>query len=698
MMLERFSEKIDAWVANILAKPNNIATELELREQSNVAIGLFLEADVDSSQCLSFEELKLLCDTAGLPMEEDEEESLMKMDCDDSGSLDVEEWVKWWLGRISTLPNPIKQQEAIARNTFQKFDSDNSGSLDAAELGKLTSALGANFNDEELEEAVAEIDVDNSGIIDVVEFIGWWTNRAASNRNNTTLISLKMRKLALKAAQVFSTDIFAAAWSGDADLVKAFLLGESRLAQAADTTEHGEGWTALHYACYQGHVEVVLALLAARPDVNRTNDFGFSALFYAAQRGHIAICSLLMEAGADPSVTGVYQPMGPLESDGPPPVLAATSTASATAAAAADPPSEPNQRNEIFMCPVEHMIDYPELRPIFKSSPKCGVPQAPDYAAVVATVNVATGAISFDVQQPQKSISHLPVKEWELKVRMDMQMDTELVPAEAYADLVGGGLSLVQRVPAAHPKQPQNYVVPLDRVWVKKLHFLCSLHKMKRLQLLEASVAGLQAIWNELCAIYGSIDANYQANVSLVDFVYILINKCPDKKSTKELRHGLRAALEQVTINNSRGGESAGSPQKPAARAGANKRGAPTAESKDPEPGLAVDISDPVARVNAAIREMQVRHAAAEQVLAAQQEQLKKGSTAASATAGAPPESSPTADTNSRAVKWLLQEDHRTGFPTVTMSLSAVNAWGPGDFSSSISATIHTSKMKKSSR
>lgn len=680
MMLEKFSDKVDVWVTDVLAKPNNIATELELREQSNVALQLFKDADVDSSGCLSFEELKLLCDTAGLPMEDDEEEALLKMDRDDSGSLDVEEWVKWWLGRISTLPNPIKQQEAIARNTFQKFDSDHSGSLDAAELGRLISALGANFNEEELEEALAEVDADNSGIIDVVEFIAWWTNRAASNRNNTTLISLKMRKLALKAAQVFSTDIFAAAWSGDAELVKAFLVGEPRLAQASDTTEHGEGWTALHYACYQGHSAVVQALLAARPEINRTNDFGFSALFYAAQRGHIAICSLLIESGADPSVTGVYQPMGLLESDGPPPVQAST-TAS---------PSfmEIKQPDEIFMCPVAHMTDYSELRAIFKSSAKCVVPQAPDYAAVVATVNLAAGAICFEVKQPQKSISHLPVKEWELKVRMDMQMDTELVPAEFYADLVGDGLSLVLRVPAVHPKQTQSYSAPLGRVWAKKLHFLCALHKMKRLHLLEASVAGLHAIWNELCPIYNSIDVKYRAGISLIDYVYILINKCPDKKSTKELRHGLRASLEQVTINNS----------SDTASAVANKRGAPAAESKDPEPRAPVDLSDPVAKVSAAIKELQVRSAAAAQVLVAQEkeEELKNKGSAARVGAAAP-SAPPPADSTNLAAKWVMQEDNRTGFPTVTMSLSAVNDWGAGDFSSSIFAAIQT-KSNKGSR
>lgn len=69
----------------------------------------------------------------------------MKIDADDSGQISVEEWIIWWLRRVSCLPNPLKQQEAIAKNTFQKFDSDNSGSLDASELHALISSLGESF-------------------------------------------------------------------------------------------------------------------------------------------------------------------------------------------------------------------------------------------------------------------------------------------------------------------------------------------------------------------------------------------------------------------------------------------------------------------------------------------------------------------------------------------------------------------------
>jgi Ca2+-binding EF-hand superfamily protein len=721
-MATQFNEKIDEWIEEILAMPRNIATEIELREQSKVALNLFLEADVDKSESLSFEELKSLCDAAGLPMENDEEEALIKMDTDDSGTLDIEEWVSWWLKRISTLPNPVKQQEAIARNTFNKFDTDGSGCLDASELGRLTSTLGADFTEEELVEALAEIDSDGSGLIEISEFLSWWTNRAAANRSNSSLISLKMRKLAAKAAQVFSTDIFAAVWAGDLDLTKAFLVGEPRLAQASDSSEYGEGWTALHYAAYQGHELLVQLLLDSRADVNRTNDLGFTALFYAAQRGHVDICRTLLEAGADPSITGICGLPAAIGSDGPPPSGAGPESSSAEPAAV-----------EVFMCPVDHCVDTPSLRDLFQSmSAKCCDPKVLDYDKISATLALNAGTLNLELNQPQKAISHLPVKVWEVKLRLDMQMDTELVAAEVYADIVASGLSLSLKVPALPPKQAQLFpALPVDKVFVRKVQFLCALHKLKRLQLLEATPEALKGAWVEFCSAYATIDPQYRPALNVADFMYLLIKKCPDKKNMKDLRHGLRASIEQVTIranaekeNRSKGGKVTGT-------------GRTGAESKSAEP-VGLDVKDPIALVHAGIGELFARRAAAQTAAAALAEQLqqeqrakegiakgeaeakmapeegtvellvipntkpaknataKAGSAPASATRKAPAagkgSDTVTQVEDSSAEKvakgWAWAEDSKAGLPTISMQVAAVNSWGIGDYSSTVSVSI----------
>ena len=252
MITDAEHDQIHSWVEETLTHPKNLCTETELIEQANAAFLAFRKADADSSNALSIPELLRLCEEMGLPAEKDEEEMLMKIDSDGSGEIDISEWMTFWMKRVSSCPNPAKQQEAIARNTFKKFDKDGGGSLDVDELRGLIDSLGAKFTDKEMKEAMKELDGDGSGSIDEAEFISWWVNRTLNARAGGGLIALKLKKLARKAAQLFFTDIFTAVWKNDLSLVKTFLEADSRMANATDTSEYGDGWMPLHYACYQG--------------------------------------------------------------------------------------------------------------------------------------------------------------------------------------------------------------------------------------------------------------------------------------------------------------------------------------------------------------------------------------------------------------------------------------------------------------
>ena len=57
-MTSRMNENLNQWVDEILKSPQNIATKVELQEQSRVAFNLFIEADIDGSETLSVTELK----------------------------------------------------------------------------------------------------------------------------------------------------------------------------------------------------------------------------------------------------------------------------------------------------------------------------------------------------------------------------------------------------------------------------------------------------------------------------------------------------------------------------------------------------------------------------------------------------------------------------------------------------------------
>jgi len=57
---------------------------------------------------------------------------------------------------------------------FKKYDADNSGAIDKSELSKLCSDLGVPLDDNQLEAAIADLDVNKDGVIDLNEFSKWW--------------------------------------------------------------------------------------------------------------------------------------------------------------------------------------------------------------------------------------------------------------------------------------------------------------------------------------------------------------------------------------------------------------------------------------------------------------------------------------------------------------------------------------------
>lgn len=63
---------------------------------------------------------------------------------------------------------------AEVRAVFDRYDYDKSGTIDAREFAKILEALGVEPDDEQVREAVAEIDTDGSGRLSWAEFSRWW--------------------------------------------------------------------------------------------------------------------------------------------------------------------------------------------------------------------------------------------------------------------------------------------------------------------------------------------------------------------------------------------------------------------------------------------------------------------------------------------------------------------------------------------
>ncbi|CAE7273653.1 CMD1 [Symbiodinium microadriaticum] len=60
------------------------------------------------------------------------------------------------------------------KSQFDIFDQDQSGYINAAELRSLFTKIGEEITDRQLEEAVRELDTDQSGEVEFFEFVEWF--------------------------------------------------------------------------------------------------------------------------------------------------------------------------------------------------------------------------------------------------------------------------------------------------------------------------------------------------------------------------------------------------------------------------------------------------------------------------------------------------------------------------------------------
>lgn len=99
------------------------------------------------------------------------------------------------------------------------------------------------------------------------------------------------------SSQVYSLDLelIEAAEKGNIDIVSCLLKGSG----VDKNFQDKDGKTAFHIAAYNGHLEVVNALLDAGVNVNLSNIHGLTALHRAASGGHLEVVNALLQAGAD---------------------------------------------------------------------------------------------------------------------------------------------------------------------------------------------------------------------------------------------------------------------------------------------------------------------------------------------------------------------------------------------------------------
>ncbi len=63
-----------------------------------------------------------------------------------------------------------KKFENELKIAFNKFDKDGSGSIDKQELADLSKELGSELTEEQLQNALKDLDLNGDGVIDIDEF------------------------------------------------------------------------------------------------------------------------------------------------------------------------------------------------------------------------------------------------------------------------------------------------------------------------------------------------------------------------------------------------------------------------------------------------------------------------------------------------------------------------------------------------
>ena len=139
---------------------------------------IFVQADLDESGFIDFEEFKTLLPKLGFNMADAKASRYFKtLDTDGSGELDFDEFKAVLYACDPNSGNSIgftPTNELSPKDAFKMFDGDNSGRIDEDEFAEVLEYLGIQLKERKQEAMFKKFDKDKSGYIDYNEFRKIW--------------------------------------------------------------------------------------------------------------------------------------------------------------------------------------------------------------------------------------------------------------------------------------------------------------------------------------------------------------------------------------------------------------------------------------------------------------------------------------------------------------------------------------------
>jgi len=145
---------------------------------------IFNKYDTDQDGSISTKELHALCMEMGYELNPEQLEMAIKvMDTDGNGTIEYDEFEKWWntedrFGKMQRTPEEIEYlQSAYAK--FVSFDTDGNGTIERGEFDALHAMLvEEKYTTHEVDDDWSDMDKDNSGSISFAEYNEWLISRA----------------------------------------------------------------------------------------------------------------------------------------------------------------------------------------------------------------------------------------------------------------------------------------------------------------------------------------------------------------------------------------------------------------------------------------------------------------------------------------------------------------------------------------